>query len=313
MGLHDSTEHIQVIERLKGFITQSHVAGTYLFSGPAGIGKYKVACAFAMALNCLEEKDDFCGRCFSCMKIEKNIHPDIHCFDFEDEDIPIDAVRELRRQVSLRPYEARYKVFIIRHAHKLGVASSNALLKTLEEASGSTVIILITDKPFMLPKTILSRCQQVKFASLTRLRLAEILHIDYNVAEDLAHYLAFSSEGRIEEALRLKETTNIESRDAVINTLAFGMGKTRLGDSREQMREYLTTLARWFRDIYLLKAGVNVEEIIHRDRINELAKEAERYSFETLDEIFATLTNSSALLERNVNSKLLLAHLEAVI
>lgn len=313
MGLQSLTDHQQVIERLKGFITQSHVAGTYLFSGPAGIGKYNVAHAFAMALNCLEEKDDFCGRCFSCMKIEKNIHPDIHCVDFEDEDIPIDAVRELRRQVSLRPYEARQKVFIVRHAHKLGIASSNALLKTLEEVSGSTVIILITDRPFMLPKTIVSRCQHVKFAALTRKRLTEILHLDHKVAEDLAHYLAFSSEGRIEEALRLKETTSIEARDAVINALAFGMRNARLGDSREQMREYLTTLARWFRDIYLLKAGVSVDEIMHRDRIHEVTKEAERYSFEALDEIFATLTTSSALLERNVNSKLLLAHLEAVI
>ncbi len=294
-------------------MSQSHVAGTYLFSGPAGIGKYAVARAFAMALNCTEVQNDYCGRCFSCMKIEKNAHPDIHCLDFGDDEIPIDAVRELRRQVSLRPYEARLKVFIIRAAHKLGVASSNALLKTLEEAHGTTVIILVTDKPFMLPKTIVSRCHQVKFAALPRQRLAELLRCDHNVAVDLAHYVSYASEGRIEEALRLKEGTTIASRDELINALALGQGKIRLGDSRENVREYCTVLARWFRDIYLLKAGVNVDELIHQDRIDDLMKEADRLSFESLDEIFTTLTTSSILLERNVNSKLLLAHLEAVI
>ncbi|HNX82035.1 MAG TPA: DNA polymerase III subunit [Candidatus Omnitrophota bacterium] len=313
MGFQDFTEHQYVIERLKGFITQSHVAGTYLFTGPAGIGKYTVARAFAMALNCLEKEGDFCGSCFSCMKIEKNAHPDIHCLDFADDEIPIEAVRELRRQVSLRPYEGKHKIFIIRRAHKLGIASSNALLKTLEEAYGSTVIILITDKPFMLPKTIVSRCHQVKFAAFTRQRLTAILQSDYNVGADLAHYLAYSSEGRIEEAVRLKDTTTIESRDAIINTLALGLGKTKLGDSREEMREYLTGLARWFRDIYLLKAGVNGDEIIHRDRMHDLMRESDRLSFESLDEILSTITTSSALLDRNVNSKLLLAHVEAVI
>ena len=101
----------QAVSTLKNYIRQSHLSGGYIFSGPEGIGKKMAALASAQRLNCAESSvDEPCGHCPSCLKISSLTHPDLHLIGNEDNEIKIEDVRSLQRQISFRPYEGLMQV-----------------------------------------------------------------------------------------------------------------------------------------------------------------------------------------------------------
>lgn len=92
-------------------------------------------------------------------------------------DIAIEQIRKARKHLALSPYNGLYKFAIIDKAETMNLDSANALLKTLEEPQGNTILILITSKPDLLPKTIISRLQDVRFRSVP---LSEIYKSFFN-------------------------------------------------------------------------------------------------------------------------------------
>lgn len=102
-------------------------------------------------------------------KIETGIHPDLTLFHPEGKINlhPIEAMRRLIHEVNMAPFEARCKVFVIFEAEKMQAPSANALLKTLEEPSAHSYILLLTDDSKALLPTILSRCQKRTFIPQT--------------------------------------------------------------------------------------------------------------------------------------------------
>jgi DNA polymerase-3 subunit delta' len=297
-------------------LSRDKLAGAYLFTGPEGIGKYLAARTFAQALNCRNAKDDACGACASCLKIEKNSHPDVHFIDALDaEAIGIEEVRQLKQDISLKSYEAGFKVFLINDAHKLTAEASNALLKILEEPPQDSVIILVTAKPQLLFKTIISRCQRIKFSSLPTVSLEAILKEDYCLDSALAHFLAYFCEGRLGHALRLKDADILKEKNRIINIFNLsslaGLDSLAKESSRQDIRRYLNLLAGWFRDIYLAKSGIAHAQLINLDRRDELLRLIHRYSWPELENIFKCISDSMGYIEQNINTKLLLSNLKA--
>lgn len=292
---------------------QSRLEGGYLFCGPEGMGKKMTAKEVAKAVNCLETAMDSCDRCISCLKIANNQHPDIHFIANEDAEIKIEYIRQLQKDISLRPYEGKRKVFIIDNAHKLTAEASNAVLKILEEPPKGTLIILISDKPQLLFKTIISRCKAVKFFPLKRIELEGVLKKEFGFEDIRAHFLAYFSEGRLGCALRLKDADILQKKNTIIDQFS-PQGRTTLDNlslqNRQEVRGHLNILAAWFRDIYLLKTGIAHSEVINSDRIAELLKLMNRFSFSDLDEILRLISNSILYLEQNINVKLLLMDLK---
>lgn len=322
MTFRDILGQAQALGLIKDYLKSSRVAGGYLFSGPEGVGKGMAAVAFAKALNCEKHDPDACGSCFSCVKIDKGLHPDVHilggyALEGSEEDAPssikIEDIRQLQRDICLRPYEGRHKVFIINNAHNLTADASNALLKILEEPPRQSVIILVSSKPSLLFATVVSRCQVIKFNGLERQKLEDILKADYGVAPVPAHFLAYYSEGRLGLALKIKESGLYERKNRIIENFGIATrGNTQLNppESRQELREMLNILATWFRDLYLLKTGVQHAELINLDRRSELLKYMTSYTFADLDEILKSLSDSAAFLDQNVNAKLLMANLK---
>lgn len=300
-------------------IRNSTLAGSYLFTGQEGVGKFITALNFAKAVNCAEGGADPCGRCGSCLKIEKRQHPDVYFIEPETTGvIRIDNIRELKKQLGLRSYEAKKKVFLINDAHKLNSAAANALLKSLEEPGTESLIILVTAKPKLLFKTIISRCRTVRFHPLDREELSRLLRSDFNLGKDEAHYLAYFSEGRIGSALRLKETEGLlRSKNRLIDAFALpGSGDPAESsgiEKKEEIRTLLNVLASWFRDICLLKAGFSRSELINLDREKELLKSTDQYSWQELEEAMNTIAQSVSYLESNINVRLLLSNLKVQI
>ena len=190
-------------ERVKRALRQAlengRLAHAILLYGPEGVGKRAMAIELAKAVNCTRAKTDACDRCNSCHKISSLQHPDLKVvfpgpaqLPVEEEvsvlqkiaednyqpvgfgksvTIPIDKIRELRKQASYHPYEGKRKVAIVLGADQMRPEAANALLKILEEPPGTMLLILTATNPSSLLPTILSRCQRIRPVSYTHLTL----------------------------------------------------------------------------------------------------------------------------------------------
>jgi DNA polymerase-3 subunit delta' len=162
---------------ISGQLKSGKVPHAYLFLGEEGTGRKKTALELAKALNCLESAAEAaCGKCASCIKIEHGIHPDVRVVDFayqakienkeleKQKSIKIDTIRAVQREISLKPSEGKWKIFIIEPAEKITLDAANCLLKTLEEPPEWTLLILLAKNRENLPATVVSRTQIIPFA-----------------------------------------------------------------------------------------------------------------------------------------------------
>ncbi len=174
-----------------------------IFAGPTGVGKATTARALGAAFLCQQPKGaDACGTCDSCRVLQADNHPDFHTIvkehiRYHDKGgkskgitLSIQVIRpELIEPASRKAVMGRGKVFVIEQADLMNDDAQNAMLKTLEEPAGRTLIVLLTDQPGGLLPTIRSRCQLVRFApieeSVVRREL-ERRQIDRNTAADAA-------------------------------------------------------------------------------------------------------------------------------
>jgi DNA polymerase-3 subunit delta' len=144
-----------------------------LITGRRGLGKRLLALHFARALLCEAPlpSGEACGACPSCRYVGQGTHPDLQLIEpvtYDDEGsrtpvdtINVDRVRELIAFSQLSPHRQRAKVGLIAPAEAMNAAAANALLKTLEEPSAGTFLLLVSDQPARLPATVLSRCRRL--------------------------------------------------------------------------------------------------------------------------------------------------------
>ena len=128
-------------------------AHAYLFHGPAGVGKRATALAFAAELLGDEAR------------VERRSHPDLYVLEPLGDQIRIDAIRELRRDLHMRPFEAQRRVYVVFSAHLLNDEAADALLKDLEEPPEYATIVLVADELGPLPETIRSRSRRCSSSS----------------------------------------------------------------------------------------------------------------------------------------------------
>jgi DNA polymerase-3 subunit delta' len=141
-----------------------------LLSGPRDTGKVALATGFIASLMCLENQHPACGSCRSCQLLKSGAHPDRHIVTFEEnpktgelrKELVIDQIRKLISSLYLTNTFSQRKAALIHPVEAMNRHTVNALLKTLEEPPGETVLILVSDDPARLPATIRSRCQNLQ-------------------------------------------------------------------------------------------------------------------------------------------------------
>lgn len=302
-----------VLNRFAVLEKKGLLAHAYLFTGPAHIGKAATALAVARFLNCENKKEGggmyFCDRCPSCRKINSGSHPDVHVLEAAPgESIKIDAVRELLAQVRLRPFMAAKKIFIIHNIEVLTTEGANALLKTLEEPSGNSLLILTTAVPERVLETVKSRCHVTPFVPASSRELAARLVQYYDEDRDQAHFLAYFAEGCLGKARRLKEEGFCATRDEIVDRYILGREREALiktiGADKAKTKEFLGVLLSWVRDCLLIQSGVKDARLVHAGRIRELQNFQQRFSFEELSGIHRETVNACRLLTENLNVKI---------
>ncbi len=204
------------VNLLKSALLKNRIAHAYLFTGPKGVGKETTAKAFVYHLFCQLSREDPCGSCLACKKLDKDIHPDIVKVYPEKRDIRIDTIREIERFIKFRPLEAPYKIILLHQAEKLNPEAGNALLKSLEEPPPYVIFILLTENITQLLPTIISRSQIVKFRPLPEKTVKEFLMKYAQYDEVVAQTLAELSLGSLGRALEIAEKGLLEELNAFV-------------------------------------------------------------------------------------------------
>lgn len=201
-------EHI--VTTLKNQIKSDRIGHAYLFCGTRGTGKTSVAKIFAKAVNCERPVDGSpCGKCAICKAIANGSSMNVIEIDAASNN-GVDNIRQIREEVTYRPTEGKYKVYIIDEVHMLSSGAFNALLKTLEEPPSYVIFILATTEAHKIPITILSRCQRYDFHRISidtiAKRLMQLMEIEQIEAEEKAvRYVAKAGDGSMRDALSLLE------------------------------------------------------------------------------------------------------------
>src|SRR5262245_7845681 len=156
-----------IVQTLQNAIQMDRIGHAYLFSGPRGVGKTTTARILAKGLNCVQGPTITpCNACPSCQEIASGRSIDVFEIDAAS-NTGVDNIRELRESAKYAAARSRYKIFIIDEVHMLSTSAFNALLKILEEPPPHVVFIMATTERHKVPATILSRCQQFIFRSIS--------------------------------------------------------------------------------------------------------------------------------------------------
>jgi DNA polymerase-3 subunit delta' len=157
--------HEAAIGQLRAAWSAGRFPHALLLTGSDGLGKRELAAWLACAVLCERSEKDLqcCGSCASCKLIAAGSHPDVIWVTPEEDktQVSVDAIRAACERLTKTSYRQGYKVALVTPAHQMTVNAANSLLKTLEEPSANTLLLLITSQPSLLPATVRSRCQRI--------------------------------------------------------------------------------------------------------------------------------------------------------
>jgi len=233
----------------------------YLLAGDEGLGKAEFARELGVAIvaSC-----GGCGTCAECERARRGASPDLTFVEREGEQLRLEQVERLVAELSLRPFAAERRVWVLLEADKMTTEAANKLLKSLEEPPGYVYFVLVSDHVERLLPTIVSRCQTVEFQPVADAEITAFLSERHGLDTDAAAALARLARGSIERATRLAEDARGGRRRA----------------------RYLELAAR----------AVDGDADCERAFLDEVAKEEQ----EVADQVAATLVASLEELERTV-------------
>jgi DNA polymerase-3 subunit delta' len=271
MTFADLVGHERAAALLRGAVRGGRVPGAILLLGPQGVGKRTLAGAFTGHLLCeTPVADDACGACRHCTRVAAGTHPDVRIVAREEErrDIRIEQVRELARWLALQPLMAPRKVGIIDEAHRLNEHGQNALLKSLEEPPGASVLLLLATVPALLLPTVRSRCQVVRLDPLPEEAVVRVLEVRGMPAER-ARALAPLGGGSPGQALALEDEEAARAKLLGVLPAIADQPASHLSDVAQQLSRgpldaALSAAATWYRDI--LQTSLVGDELPLRNR-----------------------------------------------
>ncbi len=281
MKLEDFVGNQPIVQLMKA----GHLPPACLFAGLDGIGKKTLALGLAALANCKDpSQQDLCGKCSSCLKAAAGCHPDIRLMEPQKGNLKIEIMREFNREVQFRPFEGRFRFFIIDQAETMTEEAANSILKTIEEPPESSRIILVSAFPYQLLPTIRSRCQIFPFFPLSQKEIQDYLK-DNGLVEDLEMTAAYS-EGSIGRAQELDLEETLQDRDRMLEILTSWCShqsfrsvfqkceqaplQTEL-KNRERVQHYLDLLEALGEDLYFMHVDTP-HRVINRDRIEVLGQ-----------------------------------------
>lgn len=294
-------------------ISQGRLPHALLLTGLPGLGKGVLAEAIARQLLCgaatLEAGP--CGRCAACTQISAGSHPDYMKVQLEEDArvIKVDQIRWLAEKLSFSSHQGGYKVVVLDPAGNMNINAANSLLKTLEEPSDNTVLVLVCERSSQLPPTVRSRCQQLRVEVPGQDAALQWL-AGQGVTEPARTYLQMAH-GAPLEALKQAQADSITARrehfDSLVDILegrAAPLATALLWSKEEDMQGL-----RWMRDwlMDLLRIGMTGQTggVRSADLLDRLARLARRLDSRVLFAQLERINRVLGLVSGSLNRQLL--------
>jgi DNA polymerase III subunit delta' len=287
-------ERDKLKEALKSAIDMGKISQAYLFYGPEGIGKKFIADVFAAALEC-GEKDAPCGRCLSCRKAEDGIHPDIIRLKHEKPDlISVDEVREqIVADAYVKPFESKYKIYIVDEADKMNEQAQNAILKTIEEPPSFDVFIFIAENIQLFLPTVISRVRVFEVPPVSKELIEKQLLQEYPISRERAESLAALSQGCMGKAIRYASSEEFNEQYNSIFSYISKRDVTKFSDLYSKIKEICAdkTMAgltmdifmMWYRDLMAYKISNDNNILYFKENIDDIRRQSQKYTFRELN------------------------------
>ena len=213
--------HAEDWQRLLTRRAQNRLPHALLLSGAAGLGKRDFANAFVALRLCERSETLACGHCRACALLQAGSHPDAVRVSLELRDdgkprteVTVDQIRALGERLAMTAQFGGMQIALIDPADAMNASAANALLKTLEEPTPATLIVLIADQPARLPATIRSRCQRIDFR-LPPLEQARVWLVQHGVDAKTAVAALEAAAGNPGVALNLAKSGGLALRAEV--------------------------------------------------------------------------------------------------
>jgi len=308
--------HNKQVEYLQKQIISGKINHAYLFYGIANLGKKQAANDFISSIICLDNNNKPCGKCRHCKILKKRIYTDIIKIDPLKNNISIQQIRELRKSFSIKTWNKNWQITIINQAQTITIQAANALLKILEEPAAHKIIILIADDISNLPRTIISRCQLIKFNAVPKKIILNFLK-DEIADTEKQNLIAELSSGCPEIAKKYINDKKINDFNQINQKVVDLYCEKRISTKLEkldslfksdsQIKQFIENSIFIWRDVYLVKN--NLEDLlINKSLMNKLNILAGKFSYQKID----FLINNFHQLKNNpfhMNTKLFISNI----
>ncbi len=307
----DVVGHEWAVALLSRQIAAGEVSHAYLLCGPDGIGKEHLATKLAQALAC-EAPSPPCGTCSNCRRIMADEHPDVRVIRGTDSAIGIDQVRELRKFLSLTPFQASRRIALLLGFDEASTEASNALLKSLEEPPAHSVLILTATSPQAILPTILSRCQVYHLRRIPSADIQAALEEHHGVPASRASTLARLAGGSLSWAIAASSDPSLEKRlsadiEQAIDLCHHGRARRLMAADEIAKRDDIARLLHsWsvlWRDVLLTAAGQESLAAL-REQGEHLRMMANVYGIQQATEALRSIEDALDQIDHHVNPRL---------
>jgi DNA polymerase-3 subunit delta' len=317
MGLSEIIGHQKQIETLRSALMNGRLHHAYLFAGPEGVGKRKIAFSFAKVIHCSETPGDFCNGCANCARIDAGNHPDVRFLEplAGKKEISIQQIRDIEKELNFRSFSGKRKVAVIDPATLMNLSAQNALLKTLEEPPQDSLLILIASNAGGLLPTLRSRCLRISFNPLDEDSLARFLVSNKSRETDGARLLAAMAMGSLGAALRLDNEKLRERRSRWIGLLsllvpgdyrAAADAAEELAANRDESLQFLEWVESWYRDLLVHGATQNSQAVINQDSLTPIRELSGKLHTERILSALDRIAEAGWSIQRNLNRRMVL-------
>jgi energy-coupling factor transporter ATP-binding protein EcfA2 len=315
-------------QKLRDFLfsadLKKRLGHAYLFVGPCGIGKSTLAKAWIKFILCEKGNDKSCGQCPACQQIGRGTYSDfVEVGRLEGKkNISIEQIRELQAHLSLSAMSDNYKIALIKEVENLNEEAFNAFLKTLEEPTGKTILILTANSTASIPLTILSRCAILKMNLAGRDELREFVNMTspQPLSEGEGNKIVMWANGRPGLAKRLIDEPELyQWYDDQTKTCLKILQAKKVSARWKLIDEWFKHLPKSFNEkTDVVLSSLNVYQTVIRqilrkkfDDVNRdpLYMFAQGFSVGELSDYLVSIESAKIMIKKNINQQLVLENL----
>ena len=313
MYFRDIVGHEDIIRHFRSSIEQDKISHAYIISGEVDSGKKMLANAFAATLQCEKGETEPCGKCKSCIKMASGNHPDIITVSHEKPGIiSVDEVRtQVVDSIATKPYESRYKIYIIPDAQLMNPQAQNAILKTIEEPPEYGIILLLTSNLNKMLETVISRCMVLNTKPVRERDMLEYLMKKMNLTEDRAYFCLDFAQGNLGKAIKLADNSEyVQVIDSVVDVmkkiqhldvdeLAYAL--EHMQKFKMSINDYMDLMMMWYRDVLMLKVTGNIDKLLFKGEYSTMKKQAQVLSYKAIEDKIDAIAKAKTRLDVNAN------------